>query len=59
MNLPNQSEIHIMSKFLITAALVLLMIWAVGFFIYDLGIIVHLFLLLATMSLIIKVFREK
>jgi hypothetical protein len=59
MNLPYQFENHIMSKFLIIVALLLLVIWAVGFFVYDLGIAIHLFLLLAAVSMIIKVLQEK
>jgi len=59
MNLPYKLENHIMSKFLVIVALLLLVIWAVGFFLYDLGIAIHLLLLLAEVSMIIKVLQEK
>lgn len=59
MNLPYQFENHTMSKFLIIVALLLLVIWAVGFFVYDLGITIHLLLLFAAVSMIIKVLQEK
>lgn len=48
-----------MSKFLTSAVILLLVIWTGGFFIYDLGFKMHLFLLLAALVLIVKVIREK
>lgn len=50
---------YIMSKFLTITAILLLGVWTVGLFIYDLGFAIHLFLLLAATALIIKVIREK
>jgi|GEM_PF-4487558 len=48
-----------MSKILIISALFMLFIWAVGLFMYDMGIRIHLFLLLAVGLFITKVIREK
>jgi hypothetical protein len=39
--------------------LLLLGCWVIGFFIYDLGLRAHLFLLLAALATILRVIREK
>ncbi|QLG44984.1 lmo0937 family membrane protein [Costertonia aggregata] len=48
-----------MSKFLTITAVLLLGAWAIGFFRYDLGLTIHILLLLATLAFIIKVLTEK
>jgi len=48
-----------MSKILNVLAILLFGLWAVGFFMYNLIIISHIFLVLATLILIIKVLKEK
>ncbi|RTE53314.1 lmo0937 family membrane protein [Arenibacter aquaticus] len=48
-----------MSKMLIITASIMLAIWAVGLFIYDMGINIHFTLLLAVVLIIIRVIREK
>ena len=48
-----------MSKVLNALALILLAIWAIEFFIYDLRFIAHIFLALATLVFIINILKEK
>ncbi|MBC8770069.1 hypothetical protein H4O18_18865 [Arenibacter sp. BSSL-BM3] len=48
-----------MSKMLIIAAIIMLIIWATGLFMFDVGIKIHLFLLVAVGLFITKVIREK
>ncbi|MCM4173394.1 lmo0937 family membrane protein [Arenibacter sp. TNZ] len=50
---------HVMSKTLIISALIMLIIWAIGLFVYDMGIKIHFFLLTAVVLFITKVIREK
>ena len=48
-----------MSKILIIAAILLLFLWAIGFFIVNVGILIHLLLLLAVVLFIARVIRDK
>ncbi|MFD0798364.1 lmo0937 family membrane protein [Maribacter chungangensis] len=48
-----------MSKILNLTAVISLGVWIVGFFIYDLGFYIHLFLVLASIAFIVKVLLEK
>lgn len=56
---PHRRKNHTTPKFLTIAALALLTAWAIGFFIYDLGLAVHFLLLAATSIFIIKALIEK
>lgn len=56
---PHKRKSHTIPKYLTVATLVLLTAWAVGFFMYDLGLAVHLLLLAATLTLIIRILIEK
>ncbi|PTB94492.1 lmo0937 family membrane protein [Marivirga lumbricoides] len=46
-----------MSKVLIPLALILLIGWAIGLFIYSIGVIIHLLLVLAVIFILIKVIK--
>lgn len=48
-----------MSKILYGLAILFLIVWAIGFFVYSLGLIVHLLLLAAVVIVIIKIIKEK
>ncbi|WP_111622049.1 lmo0937 family membrane protein [Arenibacter echinorum] len=48
-----------MSKMLIIAAIIMLFLWAIGFFIFNIGIIIHLLLLLAVVLFIARVIKDK
>ncbi|HCO82020.1 MAG TPA: lmo0937 family membrane protein [Arenibacter sp.] len=48
-----------MSKMLIIAAIIMLFLWAIGFFIFDIGIMIHLLLLVAVVLFITRVIRDK
>ncbi|WBU88663.1 lmo0937 family membrane protein [Cellulophaga omnivescoria] len=48
-----------MKKLLLPLAIILIIIWALAFFIYALGYIAHIFLVAATILFIIKVLQEK
>lgn len=48
-----------MSKILTVAVILCLAAWTIIFFIYDYGMVSHLFLVLATLLFIIKVLDEK
>ncbi|WP_233268034.1 DUF5670 family protein [Algibacter sp. L3A6] len=48
-----------MYKILNVLAIVLFGLWAIGFFVYNLIIISHIFLVSATVVLIIRVLKEK
>lgn len=48
-----------MSKILIIAAIMLLFLWAIGFFILNVGILIHLLLLLAVVLFIARVIKDK
>ncbi|WP_157730806.1 MULTISPECIES: lmo0937 family membrane protein [Arenibacter] len=44
---------------LIIAAIIMLFLWAIGFFIFDIGIMIHLLLLVAVVLFITRVIRDK
>ena len=48
-----------MSKILYGLAILLLIVWGIGFFIYSLGLIIHLLLLAAVVVVIIEIIKEK
>ncbi|MBJ2174353.1 lmo0937 family membrane protein [Aureibaculum sp. A20] len=48
-----------MSKLLYGLAIIFLIVWAIGFFAYGLGLIIHIFLLGAVVAMIIKLTKEK
>ncbi|MEQ8220289.1 MAG: lmo0937 family membrane protein [Arenibacter sp.] len=48
-----------MSKMLIIAAIIMLFLWAIGFFIFNIGIVIHLLLLLAVILFIARVIKDK
>ncbi|MCM4164510.1 lmo0937 family membrane protein [Arenibacter sp. P308M17] len=47
------------SKILIIIALLMLLLWVIGFFLFNIGMMVHLFLLIAVVLFIIRVVRDK
>lgn len=47
-----------MERFLYIVAAIFVIIWALGFFLYSLGAIIHLFLILAVIALLIKLVRS-
>ncbi|SHF48483.1 hypothetical protein SAMN03080594_104326 [Arenibacter palladensis] len=48
-----------MPKMLIIAAIIMLFLWAIGFFLFNVGIIIHLLLLIAVVLFITRVIRDK
>lgn len=48
-----------MERFLYILALILIIIWVIGFFLYSLGAIIHIFLLLALIIIVIRLSRRK
>jgi hypothetical protein len=48
-----------MYKILYGLAILFLIVWAIGFFVYGLGLIIHLLLLAAFVAVIIKMIKEK
>ncbi len=48
-----------MRYILYIVAVVMIIVWAIGFFIYSIGAIIHLLLVLALISILIKVFSGK
>lgn len=48
-----------MEKLIYIVVLILISIWIIGFFFYSLGAIIHLFLLLAFIFLLLKLFTRK
>ncbi|WP_180994026.1 MULTISPECIES: lmo0937 family membrane protein [Arenibacter] len=44
---------------LIIVAIIMLFLWAIGFFIFDIGIMIHLLLLVAVVLFITRVIRDK
>lgn len=48
-----------MSNLLYTIALILLICWAVGFFVFSLGSLVHILLILALLSILFRIIRGK
>ncbi len=48
-----------MAKILYSITILFLILWAIGFFIYGLGLNIHLLLFGAVLTIIIKLIREK
>lgn len=46
------------SRFLTLVTLLLFFAWAIGFFVYDFGNAIHLFLALATLAFIFQVLKD-
>ena len=48
-----------MTNMLYIVALILIMFWVVGFFAYNAGSIIHILLVIAFISVILRVFQRK
>jgi hypothetical protein len=48
-----------MSNLLYTIAVILIILWALGFFVYSFGDIVHILLVIAVIAIILRVIRGK
>jgi membrane protein implicated in regulation of membrane protease activity len=48
-----------MTRFLYILAAIFIVIWAVGFFFYSLGAIIHLLLVVAIITLLIRFFSRR
>jgi hypothetical protein len=48
-----------MSNLLYTVAVVLVILWALGFFVYSLGAVVHLLLVIAVIAVLLRLIRGK
>ena len=46
-----------MGNLLYTVAVVLVILWAVGFFAYSMGGIIHILLIIAVISIILRIIR--
>jgi hypothetical protein len=46
-----------MSNLLYTIAVVLLILWALGFFMYSAGSIIHILLVIAVIAILVRVIR--
>lgn len=48
-----------MSNLLYTVAVVLIILWALGFFIFNLGSIIHILLVIAIIAVLLRVIKGK
>jgi hypothetical protein len=48
-----------MSNLLYTVAVILLILWAVGYFAYNVGAIIHILLLIAVIAIILRLIQGK
>ena len=48
-----------MQNLLYTVAVVLLLLWALGFFVYNIGAIIHILLLIIVIALLLNIIRGK
>ncbi|WP_264521400.1 lmo0937 family membrane protein [Flavobacterium sp. N1994] len=48
-----------MQNLLYTLAVVLVILWALGFFVYNLGWIIHILLLIAVIAILLKIIKGK
>ena len=48
-----------MQNLLYTIAAILLLIWGLGFFVYNIGSIIHILLLIIVIGLLLDIIREK
>ena len=46
-----------MNNFLYTAAVVLLVLWAIGFFAYGVGAIIHILLVIALIAILLRIIQ--
>ena len=53
----NDPEKKVMSNLLYTIAVILIIIWAISFFAYSVGGIIHILLVLAIISVLLRVIR--
>jgi hypothetical protein len=57
--LPNTKKITTMGNLLYIIAVVLLICWAIGFFAYSAGGIIHLLLVIAIISILLRVIQGR
>ena len=48
-----------MSKFLYSIAVILIIAWAIGFFAYNAGAIIHILIVIALIAILLRVIRGK
>ncbi|MDL2141969.1 lmo0937 family membrane protein [Flavobacterium tructae] len=48
-----------MSNLLYTIALVLVILWALGFFVYSLGSIIHILLVIAVIAVLLRLIKGR
>ena len=48
-----------MSNLLYTVAVILIILWAVGYFAYNVGAIIHILLLIAVIAVILRLIQGK
>lgn len=48
-----------MSNLLYTVAVILIILWAVGYFAYNVGTIIHILLLIAVIAIILRLIQGK
>ncbi|MCC9019149.1 MULTISPECIES: lmo0937 family membrane protein [Flavobacterium] len=48
-----------MSNLLYTIALVLVILWALGFFVYSLGSIIHILLVIAVIAILLRLIKGR
>ncbi len=48
-----------MSNLLYTVAVVLVILWALGFFVYSFGSIVHILLVIAVIAVLLRIIKGK
>jgi hypothetical protein len=46
-----------MSNLLYTIALILIICWAIGFFVFNLGYLIHILIILAIISILFRIIR--
>jgi hypothetical protein len=49
----------IMSNLLYYAAIILILFWALGFFVYNIGALIHILLILALVSILLRIINGK
>lgn len=55
----NPLKIEIMSNLLYTVAVLLIIFWAIGFFAYSLGSIIHILLVIAIIAILLRLIQGK
>ncbi|WP_333600573.1 lmo0937 family membrane protein [Flavobacterium sp.] len=48
-----------MQNLLYTIAVVLVILWALGFFVYNLGSIIHILLVIAVIAILLRIIKGK